>query len=268
MLHFASAVLCSWGCECLPPALEKHAYKQSLEGGKAIIYLANNWRPLISHMRIPQSTLHHLCLGIPFFLVSCGRWLAFECSAFFALNIRQRTFECTIRMLLAKGPRTWGSGVSTQVAGCACCWHIWKNFSYHTGKYMLPFFFFFFLLQFSSAISTHLQNPLEKSGSLFSLYAGLHNGWQSVPAVCCCISSTGRGLGVGSETFNPAAPTGVNTAGLCRISFQSPLKSKSNAPKLGNARVEVTGLTSNVGPEFICGVILFQIVRLHTAFPL
>lgn len=37
--------------------------------------------------------------------------------------------------------------------------------------------FFFPLMQFSSAVSTHLQNPLEKPGSLFLLSAGLHNGW-------------------------------------------------------------------------------------------
>lgn len=32
-------------------------------------------------------------------------------------------------------------------------------------------------MQFSSAVSTHLQNPLEEPGSLFLLSAGLHNGW-------------------------------------------------------------------------------------------
>lgn len=88
------------------------------------------------------------------------------------------------------------------------------------------------------------------------------NGWQSVPAVFCCISSTGRGLGGGFETSSPA---GVNIAGLCGISFQSPpLKSKSNAPKLGNARAEVAGLTFDVDPVSICGVILFLIVPSHT----
>jgi len=106
---------------------------------------------------------------------------------------------------------------------------------------------FFVLMQSSFVISTNLQNSPEESGSLFLLYAGLHNGWQSIPAVCRCISSTGRGLGVGSETSSPAAPTGVNMAGLCRISFQCPaLKSKSNAPKLGNARAKVAALTFKV----------------------
>lgn len=156
-------------------------------------------------MHTLQFALHHLCLGSPssWCPMVDEKCLAFECSAFFALNIRQRTFECTIRMLLAKGPRTWGSGVSTRLAGCACCWHIWKNFSYHTGKYIF-LFFFFFPLQFSSAVSINLQNLLEKYGSLFLLYAGLHTGWQSVPAVCYCISSTGRGQG--SESSSPAAP--------------------------------------------------------------
>lgn len=43
---------------------------------------------------------------------------------------------------------------------------------------MLVFGFFFFpLMQFSSAVSTHLQNPLEEPGFLFLRSAGLHNGW-------------------------------------------------------------------------------------------
>lgn len=46
----------------------------------------------------------------------------------------------------------------------------------------------------------------------------------------------------------------------------SSLKSKSNTPKSGNARAEVAAVTFNVGLVCICGVILFLIIRLHTAF--
>lgn len=120
--------------------------------------------------------MHHLCLGfpssrspgmdgwrlsvLPFLLLTLGRGLGVHHQD----AAGQRT-------------QTWGSGVSTQVAGCAC-WHTWKNFTSHTGKYVLVFGFDFFPpMQFSSAVSTHLQNPLEEPGSLFLLSAGLHNGW-------------------------------------------------------------------------------------------
>lgn len=167
-------------------------------------------------------------------------------------------------MLLAKGPRTWGSGVSTQVAGCACCWHIWKNFSYHAGKYVLLFCFFLPPCNLPLLSAPICKTHWRSLSLFFLLHAGLHHGWQSVPAVCCCVSFAGRGLGVGSKTSSPAAPRGVNIAGLCRIAFQSPLK--SNTPKLGNTRAKVAALTFSIGPVCVCGVMLFLIVWSHAAF--
>lgn len=213
-------------------------------------------------MHLLRSALHHLCLGFPssWCPVVDAKCLAFECSAFFALNIRQRTLECTIRMLLAKGPRAWGSGVSTRLAGCACCWHIWKNCSSQPGKYVC-----FFLIPAAILLCCQhksAQTPGEVWVSFLALCWSAH--WMAICSCCLLLPSLHRQRS-GICKHQPCSPTGVTITGQCRISFPSPFKSRSDTSELGNARAEVAGPAFIVDPLWWCPDPVFAC--LLAAFP-
>lgn len=116
--------------------------------------------------------------------------------------------------------QTWGTGVSTQVAGCACCWHTWKSFSSHTGKYLLVFGYFCFSPWCNfPLLSAHICKTHWRSLGLFScsLLVCTMDGICSCCLLLCwlCWQRSGRG----SDTS-----MGVNIAGLCGISAISSFK--------------------------------------------